>query len=59
MDSVGVVISATLPSVVDALGLVLFDELGDGLADEVGQRLAGVGRDALQALVKAIFEGYL
>ena len=43
----------------DLLRLVLFDELGDGLADEVGQRLARVGRDALQALVKAIFEGYL
>jgi len=45
--------------VLDLLRLVLFDELGDGLADEVGQRLARVGRDALQALVKAIFEGYL
>jgi hypothetical protein len=45
--------------VLDLLSFVPLDKLGDGLADKVRQRLARVGGDALQALVKAIFEGYL
>jgi len=52
-------ISATLPVVLDPFSLVLLDELGDSCADEVGERLPLVSGDALQALVEAIFEGYL